>query len=154
MQPGYLVPRGDGRYVLGATMEERGFDVTVTAGPIHDLLRDAIEMVPGVREFMIDEVVAGIRPGTPDNAPLIGAGALEGLYWATGHHRHGILLAPVTAEIIAQALSGALGSAADSAGAGSLAASGTGPASPVPDKLTRAFEPRRFTRAEQLAVVR
>jgi glycine oxidase len=131
MQPGYLVPRGDGRYVLGATMEERGFDVTVTAGPIHDLLRDAIELVPGVREFVIDEVVAGIRPGTPDNAPLIGAGALAGLYWATGHHRNGILLAPVTAEIIADALRGA----------------------PSSD-LAKAFLPTRFARAEQLAVVR
>jgi glycine oxidase len=104
MQPGYLVPRGNGHYVLGASMEERGFDSTVTAGPIHDLLRDAIELVPGLREFVIDELVAGIRPGTPDNLPMIGPGAVPGLFWATGHHRNGILLAPVTAEILVELL--------------------------------------------------
>lgn len=100
----YLVPRGDGRYVLGATVEERGFDTTVTAGALFELLRDAVELVPGVSELVIDELSAGIRPGTPDNAPVIGAGAVPGLYWATGHYRHGILLAPVTAELIAAAV--------------------------------------------------
>ena len=68
----YLVPRGDGRYVLGATMEERGFDTTVTAGATFELLRDAIELVPGLSELVIDELSAGLRPGTPDNAPAIG----------------------------------------------------------------------------------
>ena len=106
MQPGYVVPRGDGRYVLGATMEERGFDTTVTAGAIHDLLRDAIELLPGLGELVIDEIEAGIRPGTPDNAPVIGPGALAGLYWATGHHRHGILLTPITAELACAELAG------------------------------------------------
>jgi glycine oxidase len=106
MQPGYLVPRGDGRYVLGATMEERGFDTTVTATAIFELLRDAIELVPGVGEFVIEELMAGIRPGTPDNGPILGRGAIDGLVWATGHHRHGILLAPITAEIVAGALCG------------------------------------------------
>ena len=100
----YLVPRGDGRYVLGATVEERGFDTTVTAGALFELLRDAVELVPGASELVIDELSAGIRPGTPDNAPVIGAGAIPGLYWATGHYRHGILLAPVTAELIAAAV--------------------------------------------------
>ena len=100
----YLVPRGDGRYVLGATVEERGFDTTVTAGALFELLRDAVELVPGVSELVIDELSAGIRPGTPDNAPVIGAGAVPGLYWATGHYRHGILLAPVTAELVAAAV--------------------------------------------------
>jgi glycine oxidase len=100
----YLVPRGDGRYVLGATVEERGFDTTVTAGALFELLRDAVELVPGVSELVIDELSAGIRPGTPDNAPVIGAGTSPGLYWATGHYRHGILLAPVTAELIASAV--------------------------------------------------
>jgi glycine oxidase len=100
----YLVPRGDGRYVLGATVEERGFDTTVTAGALFELLRDAVELVPGVSELVVDELSAGIRPGTPDNAPVIGAGALPGLYWATGHYRHGILLAPVTAQLVAAAI--------------------------------------------------
>ena len=106
MSPGYIVPRGDGRYVLGATMEERGFDTTITAGAIFDLLRDAIELVPGIDEWVIDELVAGLRPGTPDNAPVLGPGALAGLQWATGHYRHGVLLAPITAELVAAALSG------------------------------------------------
>ena len=106
MSPGYIVPRGDGRYVLGATMEERGFDTTITAGAIFDLLRDAIELVPGIDEWVIDELVAGLRPGTPDNAPVVGPGALRGLQWATGHYRHGVLLAPITAELVAAALSG------------------------------------------------
>jgi glycine oxidase len=102
----YLVPRGDGRYVLGATSEERGFDTTVTAGPMFELLRDAIELVPGVDELVIDELAAGLRPATPDNSPAIGPGTLDGLHWATGHYRHGILLTPITAEIMAAALSG------------------------------------------------
>jgi len=102
---GYLVPRGDGRYVLGATMEERGFDTTVTAGGIYELLRDAGELVPGVHELVIEEMAAGLRPATPDNAPLLGRAAeLGGLHWATGHHRNGILLAPVTAELVVDGL--------------------------------------------------
>lgn len=105
---GYLVPRGDGRYVLGATMEERGFDTTVTAGGIYQLLRDAGEIVPGVHELIVEETAAGLRPATPDNAPLLGAdGEIDGLVWATGHHRNGILLAPLTAELVADALDGA-----------------------------------------------
>ena len=99
-QGGYLVPRGDGRYVLGATMEERGFEPDPTAGGIYELLRDAHELVPGVSELRIEEIGVGYRPGTPDNLPLIGAGALEGLTWATGHYRNGILLAPFTAELV------------------------------------------------------
>jgi glycine oxidase len=100
----YLVPRGDGRYLLGATVEERGFDTTITAGAMFELLRDAAELVPGVSELVIDEILAGLRPGTPDNAPVIGGGALSGLFWATGHYRHGILLAPITAELVATAV--------------------------------------------------
>jgi glycine oxidase len=104
MPTAYVVPRGDGRYVLGATMEERGFDTTVTAGGIFELLRDASELLPGLSELVVDEVSAGLRPGTADNAPIIGPGAVEGLFWATGHYRHGILLAPATAELIAAAV--------------------------------------------------
>jgi glycine oxidase len=99
--PGYLVPRGDGRYVLGATSEERGFDTTVTAGGLHELLRDANELVPGVLEFEIEEHIAGLRPGTPDNAPIIGRSLVDPrVVWATGHYRNGVLLAPVTAELV------------------------------------------------------
>jgi glycine oxidase len=100
----YLVPRGDGRYVLGATMEERGFDTQVTAGAVFELLRDASEIVPGVSELVIDELIAGLRPATADGLPAIGAGALAGLHWAVGHFRNGILLAPVTAEIVVAGL--------------------------------------------------
>ena len=105
---GYLVPRGDGRYVLGATMEERGFDTTVTAGGLYALLRDAGEVVPGVHEMVIEEMSAGLRPATPDNAPVLGPSEeLAGLHWAAGHHRNGILLAPVSADIVAGGLDGA-----------------------------------------------
>lgn len=103
---GYLVPRGDGGYVLGATMEERGFEPGATAGGVYELLRDAHELVPGVRELQIEELGVGYRPATPDNAPLIGKGGIDGLTWATGHHRNGILLAPLTAELVVASLMG------------------------------------------------
>jgi glycine oxidase len=109
MGSSYVVPRGDGRYVIGATSEERGFDTTVTAGAAFDLLRDASELVPGVSEWVVDEFRAGLRPGTPDNLPAIGvggAGSPDGLHWAVGHRRGGVLLAPVTAELVAGALAG------------------------------------------------
>src|SRR5947209_7535207 len=95
---GYLVPRSDGRYVLGATVEERGFDVQPAVGGILELMRDCHEIVPGVSELEIEELCVGLRPGTPDNVPAVGWGELEGLMWATGHYRNGILLAPLTAE--------------------------------------------------------
>jgi glycine oxidase len=106
MTGGYLVPRGDGRYVLGATMEERGFDTSVTVGAVFELLREATELVPGADEFVIDELAAGLRPATPDNAPAIGPGGRPGLHWAVGHYRNGILLAPITAELVVQGLRG------------------------------------------------
>ena len=77
MRTCYVVPRGDGRYVLGATMEERGFDQTVTAGAVYELLREAGELLPGLAELVIDELSVGFRPGTPDNAPVIGRGAID-----------------------------------------------------------------------------
>ena len=73
---------------------------------MYELLRDAHEVVPGVSELQIEELCVGLRPGTPDNLPMIGAGALEGLIWATGHHRNGILLAPLTAELVVETLVG------------------------------------------------
>jgi glycine oxidase len=106
MTGGYLVPRGDGRYVLGATMEERGFDTTVTGGGVYDLLRNAFELLPSVTELVIDELSAGLRPATPDNLPALGPGAIPGLHWAVGHYRHGILLTPITAELVVKALVG------------------------------------------------
>ena len=75
---GYLLPRGDGRYVLGATVEERGFELTPTAGGVYELLRDARELVPGVTELELEEVSVGLRPGSPDNAPVIGRGDARG----------------------------------------------------------------------------
>jgi glycine oxidase len=103
---GYLVPRGDGGYVLGATVEERGFELNPAAGGVYELLRDAHELVPGVSELEILELSVGLRPGIPDNLPAIGPGALEGLTWAAGHYRNGILLAPLTAELVAELLAG------------------------------------------------
>jgi len=102
----YVVPRGDGRVAVGATVEERGFELTVTAGGVHELLREAYRVLPEIAELELTEAVAGLRPGTPDNAPLIGRGALEGLVVATGHYRNGILLAPITAEAVAALLAG------------------------------------------------
>lgn len=105
--PGYLVPRGDGRYYLGATAEERGFDTAPTAVAVHELLRDASEILPGVLEMEIEELVVGFRPGTQDNMPIIGADAADRrLVWATGHYRGGVLLAPLTAELVVAELSG------------------------------------------------
>src|ERR1700722_1738810 len=103
---GYLVPRGDGGYVLGATMEERGFEPCATAGGVYELLRGGHALGAGISELRIEELGVGYRPGTPDNAPVIGPGALKGLTWATGHHRNGILLAPLTAELVTRSLLG------------------------------------------------
>ena len=103
---GYLVPRADGRYVLGATVEERGFELRPAVGGVYELLRDAREALPGVSELEIEELCVGLRPGTPDNVPVIGRGLPEGLIWATGHHRNGILLAPLTAALVVDMLAG------------------------------------------------
>jgi glycine oxidase len=103
----YLVPRDDGRLVVGATVEEQGFDRRVTAGGIHELLREAYRALPDIAELEMAEALAGLRPGTPDNLPLVGPSGLDGLLLATGHYRNGVLLAPVTADAIAAALEGA-----------------------------------------------
>jgi glycine oxidase len=102
----YLVPRRDGEIVLGATQEEQGYDTTVTAGGIWELLRDAREILPGITELEFTEVKAGLRPGSPDNAPVLGHTALPGLLLATGHFRNGILLTPITATAMAAVLVG------------------------------------------------
>jgi glycine oxidase len=100
----YLVPRSDGRLVVGATVEERGFDVQVTAGGMHELLREAYRVLPEISELELVETLAGLRPGSPDNAPLIGPWGMDGLLVATGHYRNGILMAPLTADAIAAQL--------------------------------------------------
>ena len=102
----YLVPRADGRLVAGATVEELGFDTRVTAGGVHELLREAYRTLPDVAELELERAVAGLRPGTPDNAPVVGRGDLEGLVLATGHFRNGILLTPLTASGVAAILCG------------------------------------------------
>ena len=96
----YLVPRQSGELVIGATQEELGADTRVTAGGVWELLRDARTLVPGITELELVEAAAGLRPGTPDNAPVLGPSELPGLVLATGHFRSGVLLAPVTADII------------------------------------------------------
>ncbi|NED21429.1 FAD-dependent oxidoreductase, partial [Streptomyces sp. SID9913] len=100
----YLVPRESGELVIGATSEEMGWDTTVTAGGVYELLRDAHELVPGITELPLTETRAGLRPGSPDNAPLLGPTGLAGLLLATGHHRNGVLLTPVTGDVLAHAL--------------------------------------------------
>jgi glycine oxidase len=100
----YVVPRGDGRVVVGATVEEQGFDTRVTAGAVGDLLRAALELLPDVAELELLETVVGLRPGSPDNAPMLGPAGPDGLVVATGHYRNGILLTPVTADAIAELL--------------------------------------------------
>ena len=102
----YLVPRADGEVVVGATSEERGPDRTVTAGAVHDLLHDAMSVLPVTSELILAETCAGLRPGTPDNGPIVGGCGIDGLLLATGHYRNGILMSPVTADAIAAALTG------------------------------------------------
>lgn len=98
----YLVPYAGDHLIVGATVEEKGFDDTVTAGGVYDLLRDAIEVVPGVTELELVETLARPRPGTPDNAPILGASTMPGLVLACGHYRNGVLLTPVTADALAE----------------------------------------------------
>ena len=107
--PVYLVPRADGEVIVGATQEELGHDTALTAGGLWQVLRDARELVPGIGELEVTETCVGLRPGSPDNEPLLGPTRVPGLHLAAGHFRHGVLLAPVTGEIMADVLtSGAL----------------------------------------------
>jgi glycine oxidase len=118
----YIVVRPDGRVVLGATVEEQGFDARPTAGGVHKLLRAGFELIPGITELELVETSVGLRPASPDNAPLLGESVVEGLVLATGHYRNGVLLAPVTGWAIAH-----------------LLATGA-----TPDIIT-SFSPRRFS---------
>nr|WP_156612080.1 glycine oxidase ThiO [Auraticoccus cholistanensis] len=102
----YLVPRSDGEVVVGATVEELGFDERVTAGGVYELLRDARRVVPVSAEYELTECRVGWRPGTPDNAPVLGPSPLEGLELAVGMHRNGVLLTPLVAELVARSVAG------------------------------------------------
>jgi glycine oxidase len=97
---GYLVPRLDGRLLIGATVEERGFDAAITAGGLLALIEGAWRAVPAIEELPIAETWVGFRPGSRDDAPILGPADIDGLVVATGHHRNGILLTPVTAQAI------------------------------------------------------
>jgi glycine oxidase len=127
----YLVPRDDGRVVVGATVEERGWDTTPTAGGAYGLLRDALALVPGLDDATFVAARAALRPGSPDDRPIVGATGVEGLVVATGHHRNGILLTPITADAVAAVVAGG----------------------PVPDEV-RPCDPRRFAPAGTPAEVR
>ncbi len=98
----YLVPRLDGRLIVGATTEERGFDANLTAGGVLALLEGAWRTLPGIEELPIDEMWVGFRPGSRDDAPVLGPCGIDGLVLATGHHRNGILLTPATAAAVAR----------------------------------------------------
>jgi glycine oxidase len=124
----YLFARAGGRVALGATTEERGFDTTVTVEGVYRLMEAAWEVFPEVAELELIGARAGLRPATPDNRPLVGRGDEEGLVWATGHYRHGVLLAPLTATAVADILSGA-----------------------APPEETESFSPRRFELAGRAA---
>jgi glycine oxidase len=102
----YLVPRPDGRLIVGATVEEQGFDTAATAGGVHELLREAYRLLPEVAEMELVEATAGLRPGTPDNLPRVERAPLDGLVWATGHYRNGILLAPLAANAVVDLVAG------------------------------------------------
>lgn len=99
--PVYLVPRHDGELVVGASTEETGFDLTPRAGAVYELLRDAQSLLPIVAEARLEDVSTSLRPGSPDNAPMIGPSGVDGLVFATGHYRNGVLLTPVTADGVA-----------------------------------------------------
>ena len=98
----YLVPRNDGTLIIGATVEEKGFDSDLTAGGVLDLLRDTWEALPGITELSVDEMWVGHRPTSRDDAPILGPTTVDGLIMATGHHRNGILLTPITADAVSR----------------------------------------------------
>ncbi|MBV9333961.1 MAG: glycine oxidase ThiO, partial [Candidatus Eremiobacteraeota bacterium] len=100
----YLVPRDDGRLLIGATVESKGFDERVTGEGVHELLHAALNAAPALGSFTITESWAGLRPGTPDGLPVLGTTELDGFLLATGHYRNGILLAPATARFVADAV--------------------------------------------------
>ena len=124
----YIVPRDGGELVVGASVEEAGFDDSPRAGAVYELLRDAQSVLPELSEAVLEEVNTGLRPGSPDNAPIVGPSGVDGMIHATGHYRNGILLTPITADgVAALIIDGAL-----------------------PDVLAP-FTPTRFTAVEERA---
>jgi glycine oxidase len=103
---GYVIPRADGRVIVGSTLEFAGFEKHVTAEGLHRILSLAMEICPALASAPVQETWAGLRPYTDDHLPILGAGPLPGLFLATGHFRNGILLAPITAKLLAQAVLG------------------------------------------------
>jgi glycine oxidase len=101
----YLVPRADGELIIGSTQEERE-DQTVTAGAVHDLLHDAMSVLPVTSELILAETCAGLRPGTPDNGPVVGWSGTPNVLMATGHYRNGILMSAATADAAVALLTG------------------------------------------------
>jgi Glycine/D-amino acid oxidases (deaminating) len=99
---GYLVPRNDGRILAGSTMEDAGYDKRVTPAGMQQILAAAVEMIPALAKADVVETWSGLRPGSPDHLPAIGPTGVAGLWMATGHYRNGILLAPVTAHVLAE----------------------------------------------------
>jgi glycine oxidase len=102
----YLIPRSDGRLLIGATQEEAGFDKQAVPETLQKLREAALDLVPKLGDARILEAWAGLRPGTPDKLPILGATAISGYYVASGHFRDGILLAPVTARVMSQLIAG------------------------------------------------
>jgi len=100
----YLVPRSDGRLVIGSTLEDAGFSKQTDVNTLQHLFEAAVELVPGIAKSRRNEAWAGLRPGTPDELPILGETAISGFFAATGHYRDGILLAPVTARVMADLL--------------------------------------------------
>ncbi|MBI4550630.1 MAG: glycine oxidase ThiO [Candidatus Latescibacteria bacterium] len=100
----YLVPRADGRLLIGATVEEAGFKKQVTVGGILKLFKGALDLAPSLREYPVESTWSGLRPASPDRLPVLGPAALDGLILATGHYRNGILLAPITGELISDVI--------------------------------------------------
>ena len=98
----YLAPKSNGRLLVGATVEERGFDAQVTAGGLYSILEAAWQIVPGIYDLEVTETWAGLRPGSRDNDPILGVSEIPGVIFATGHYRNGILLTPITGDEIAR----------------------------------------------------
>jgi glycine oxidase len=126
----YMVPRDDGGLVVGATMEERGSTLDVPLGGLADLLADARLIVPTIDEYSVLDMTPGLRPGSPDNGPIVGSTPVHGLLMATGHYRNGVLLAPATADEVVALLDTQDGRA------------------PVRTSPFDAFRPNRFDRLE------
>ena len=125
----YLAPRRDGRLIIGATVEERGFDTAITAGGLLTLIEAAWRAVPTIEELPIAETWVGFRPGSRDDAPMLGPSGIDGLVVATGHHRNGILLTPVSVKVMSDyILSGRL------------------------PEMARPFDPQRFASRNQPSV--